>query len=46
MAILSYTALATIGLIWAMMHSPLGRAIGLSVDQFADASHRDRGELG
>lgn len=46
MIILGYAALAGLGLIWAMTQSPLGRAIGTSVDQFADASHRERGDLG
>ena len=46
MAIMGYAALAGLGLIWAMTRSPLGRAIGTSVNQFADASHRDVGELG
>lgn len=46
MVIMGFAALGTIGLVWAMMRSPLGRAIGLSVDQFAAASNRDPSELG
>lgn len=46
MIIMGYAAMAGLGLIWAMTHSPLGRAVGTSVRQFADASHREQGELG
>ena len=46
MIIMGYAAVAGLGLIWAMTHSPLGRAVGTSVRQFADASHRDSGDLG
>ncbi len=46
MAIMGYAALAGLLLIWALARCPLGRAIGTSVDQFAAASRRDRGELG
>ena len=46
MAIMGYAALAGLGLIWAFARCPLGRAISTSVDQFAAASQRDRGELG
>jgi len=46
MAILGYAALAGLGLIWALARCPLGRAIQTSVDQFAAASQRERGELG
>ena len=45
MAIMGYAALAGLGLIWAMTRSPLGRAVGTSVSQFADASHRELGGL-
>ena len=46
MVIIGYAALAGLGLLYAMMRSPLGRAVGVSVASFADASHRERGELG
>ena len=37
MVIMGYAALAGLSLIWAMSRSPLARAIGTSVSQFADA---------
>jgi len=46
MAIIGYAALAGLLLVWALARCPLGRAIQASVDQFAAASGRDRGELG
>jgi|GEM_PF-3724866 len=45
MTIMGFAALAGLGLIWALARCPLGRAIGTSVDQFAAASGRGRGEL-
>lgn len=46
MVVMGYAAATGLALIWAMSRSPLARAIGISVDQFAEASHRERGELG
>lgn len=46
MMILGYAAVAGLALIWVMSQSPLGRAIGTSVNQFVDASHRDENGLG
>ncbi len=45
MAIIGFAALAGLGLVWAMARCPLGRAIATSVDQFAAASQRERGEM-
>ena len=45
MVIMGFAALAGAGLVWALARCPLGRAIATSVDQFAAASERDRGDL-
>ena len=45
MAIIGYATLLGLGLAWALMRSPLGRAIGTSFEQFAAASQGDRGDL-
>lgn len=45
MTILAIAALAASGTVWAMMRCPLGRAISLSVDRFAEAAHAEPGAL-
>ena len=43
MIILGFVAATGLATLWALANCPLGRAIGLSVNRFADATHADTG---
>ena len=45
MAILGLATAGFMAMIWLLARCPLGRAIGLSINRFADASHTVPGGL-